>query len=206
MGEKSTDKKSPFWKKPEWLIPIIISILLSSYFGGNAIYQKINGDNNVQIIGNQNIIGDNITINTDPEKELYLSPSKKLIKPNMGEYNFPFEIVNERAEDFNDVALVVIVPENFGMYRIIIEPVDKSEKIVKYNGSMEIMLPGIGYPSNGYYFCIYDIESIYKHERKKFIVKVNTREYNDEFFMYFKWTYLNESPNIKNFFEGFGVE
>jgi len=140
------------------------------------------------------------------EKELYLSPNKKLIKPNMADYVFPFKIVNEKNQDFNDVALVILVPESFGMYRIMVEPIDKTEKIVKYNGSMELMLPGYGFPKDGYYWCIYNIESIYARETKEYSIKVNTRDYPEEFFMIFKWTSLSDNSQLKEMFKGFGVE
>jgi hypothetical protein len=203
--KKGSTEKKRYWKNPKWFLPFIIpiaaAIVIAVIYNDAGISQQINGDNNVQIVD-----GENITINSYTEKELYLSPSEKLIKPDMAIYEFPLKIVNELPRDFNDVGLVIIFPEKFGMHRIMVEPVDKSEKIVKYNGSLEIMMPGYGFSSDGYNYYIYDIESIYKRETKNYIVKVDTRDYDEEFYMYFKWTDLNETPELKEVFKGVGVE
>lgn len=221
LNTTSKKNKKNFLNKP--LIKYLVLPLLVVIVGGLIVYyltvgSNMDKENNSVNINDSNlenspiitdspgtIVGD-VIINNAPEKELYLSPNKKLIKPDMADYVFPFKIVNEKNQDFNDVALVILVPEDFGMYRIQVDPLDKNEKIVKYNGSMEIMLPGIGFQKDGYYWCIYNIESIYARETKEYSITVNTRDYSHEFNMIFKWTSLSENPKLKEFFKGFGVE
>ena len=45
----NTKQKRPFYKKPEWYIPILISIFLALFFGGKYLI-KINSDNQIQNI------------------------------------------------------------------------------------------------------------------------------------------------------------
>lgn len=144
-------------------------------------------------------------INQEVES-IYVSPAKKLIKTNMSDYSFPFKIVNEKSEDFNDVGLIYIVPADYGIYRVMIKPKDETEQIKKYNNSLQIMLPCFGWQDGDNYLGVCDIESVYKLETKEYTITVNTRNYSKDFFIEFGLIDLAQQPQLKEIFRGFGVE
>jgi hypothetical protein len=137
---------------------------------------------------------------------VYVSPEKKLIKSNMADYSFPLKIVNEKSEDFNDIGLKYTVPADYGIYRIMIKPKDETERIGKYNNSLQIMLPCFGWQEGDKYISICDIESIYKLEIKEYEVTINTRDYNADFFIEFEIMNLSQQPQLKDIFKSFGDE
>src|SRR3989339_842943 len=68
-----------FYKKPEWYIPILVSVFLAVLFGGKYYFQnfqlggnnqQVEGNNNIQIQGSDNLINptyDYYSINTSCE-------------------------------------------------------------------------------------------------------------------------------------------
>ena len=146
-----------------------------------------------------------ITI-TQEKKEVYVSPEKRLIKPNSSDYSFTLKIVNEKNEDINDVALAYFIPADYGDERIIIEPKDKTERITKYNGLVQISQVGLGWRQGDKLVHVYDIESIYKKDTKEYEVRVNTRGYDKDIFIEFGIINLTEYPSLREMFKEAGSE
>jgi hypothetical protein len=186
----------------------ILSIIATLIGGGiyfNGISIKNSNLNQSPLCTGENCY-QNINYNQviQEEKRIYVSPEKKLIRANLSDYSFPLKIINERREDYNNIGLLVYVPVEFGVYRVMIEPMDKSEVINKYNNSLQIMMPCYGEPIGEDYVGVCFIESVYSTETKDYKVTLNTRDYPNDFYIKFGLTRLD--GNLTNIFRSFGVE
>ena len=137
---------------------------------------------------------------------IYVSPSKKLIRANLADYSFPLKIVNEMDQDYNDIALKNSIPVSYSNVRIMIVPKDETEVIRRYNNSFQIMMPAYGRPEDDMFVRYYFIESIYNREIKEYSVTVNTRGYDEDFFIEFEIINLSESPDLIEWFKAFGAK
>jgi len=43
-------------------------------------------------------------------------------------------------------------------------------------------------------------------KKKKFKIKLDTRNYRDDYYLYIKWTEIEKDSELDNFFRSFGVE
>ncbi|MCK9595758.1 hypothetical protein M0R19_01055 [Candidatus Pacearchaeota archaeon] len=188
------------------IIGVIISII-GIVIGG--AYINTNSIKNSDFNQSPTCVGDNCQQNTNyfqDEKEIYVTPEKRLIRANMSDYSFTLKIVNERNEDYNNIGLLYSVPADYGVYRVMIKPKDETERISKYNNSLQIMLPCYGEPYEGEYWMVCFIESVNRKDEKEYEITINTRNYNNDFEINFGLIDISKYPRLINIFRGFGVE
>lgn len=194
----------------QWIAIIVGGLTIIGALIAGSIYITLNAVKNSNFNQSPVCVGDNCqqNINYEEEKEIYVTPEKKLIRANMADYSFPLKIINERDEDYNDIGLVFVLPGDFGstMPPIMIEPKDRSEIISKYNNTMQLSLPYVGVQNGDIYPFVCFIESVYKKEIKEYKVTINTRGYDKDFYIEFGLINISKNPELVNIFRSFGAE
>jgi len=187
---------------------VIAGIILFLMFG-TAVLKNEQINKNTTFQNSPNCNGDNCQqiINYAQEKSLvYTSPSKKLIKHDIGTIEFDVSLINNNKTDLNEVGIVLIYPKNIVFAERFEISEYGGEQINKYNDSLHIKNIGFGSENDKFGYYVQYIGTVGKYEEKKFKIKLDTRNYRDDYYLYIKWTEIEKDSELDNFFRSFGVE